>query len=80
MIDLRSDEGFDEGVGCLRVQTQGVTEALQFRRFLQECLLQAVTTGVEVLFNRVQSNVENRALLWRKILLHFLGDILERQG
>lgn len=72
-MDLTGDERFDERIGRLRVQTQRVTQTLQFSRLLQERLLQSISTGVEVLLDRVQSHVQNCALIWREILLNLQG-------
>lgn len=42
-------EGFDEEICGLGVEGQGITQRLQVRALLQECLLQPHTTGMEVL-------------------------------
>lgn len=76
LIDLRSNEGLDEGVGRLRVKAESVPKALEFRRLFEEGLFQAVPTRMEVLLDGVEGDVEYRALFRRQILLHLLRDIL----
>lgn len=73
-MDLTGDERFDERICRLRVQTQRVTQTLQFGRLLQERLLQSISTGVEVLLDRVQGHVQHCALIWREILFNLQGN------
>lgn len=76
LIDLRRDKSLDKSISCLRVQAQGISQALQFRGFLQERFLQTVSACMEVLFDGIQSDFEDRTLFRRKILLYFLRYIL----
>jgi hypothetical protein len=71
-VGLGLDEGFDEGVGGLRVQGEGVAQRLQFGALLKEVLLEAVAASVEVLFDGVERRLEHGALLWRQVLFHLL--------
>lgn len=69
-MNLTSNERFNERISRLRVQTERVAEALQLGRLLQERVLQAVASRVEVLLDRVQGHVQNCALVRRQVLLH----------
>ena len=74
------NEGLDERVGRLCVQRQGISEWLQFRTLVEECLLEAVAASVEVLFDSIERHIEHGTLLRRHVryltLLHVFGDIL----
>jgi len=69
---LGLDEGFDEGVGGLRVQGEGVAQRLQLGALLEEVLFEAVAAGVEVLLDGVERRLEHGALLWRQVLFQLL--------
>lgn len=62
---LRGDEGLDESVGALRVEGQSVAQGGQLGALLHESLLQAVSSGVEVLLHRDPG--EPRAFRFRLI-------------
>lgn len=65
LILLAGNEGPDQRVSRLRVQTEGVSQRLELWTLFQESLLESVAAGVEVLLDGVQSRVQYRALLRR---------------
>lgn len=46
---LCGDKGLDESIGALGVEGEGVTQRGQFRTFLDERLLQPISSRVEIL-------------------------------
>lgn len=53
---LRGNKRLDEGIGALGVQREGVTQRSQLGTFLDKRLLQAISSGVEVLLGGNQTN------------------------
>lgn len=76
LIGLCGDKGLDERVCGLRVQWQRVIQRFQLGGLVEEVLLKAISSGVEVLLDGVEGGLEHCALLWRQVALEVLGDIL----
>lgn len=67
MVGLAGDEGFDQRVGRLRVQRQSVLQRLQLLALVQIGLLQSISVGMEVEFDRFECLLQNGTVLWRQV-------------
>lgn len=79
MIGLCGDKGLDERVRGLRVQGQRIVQRFQLGGLVEEVLLKAISSGVEVLLDGVEGGLQHRALLRRQVALEVLGDVLRPQ-
>lgn len=52
-MNLTSYERFNERIRRLRVQTERIAKTLQLGRLLQERLFQSISSGMEVLLDRI---------------------------
>ena len=53
---LCGDESLDESIGALGVEREGVTQRSQLGAFLDKCLLQPVSSCVEVLLTESEGD------------------------
>ena len=69
---LRCDKVFDEGIGGLGVQREGVLQRLELLRLVDVGHLEAVAAGVQVLLDDVQGALQHHTLLGREAPLTLL--------
>lgn len=80
LIRLRGDESFDERISGLSIQRQSIAKRLELKWFFQEGLLKTTATSMEILFDSVESHVQDGALLRCQILLKLFGYFLRQKN